>query len=53
VDEFLQDVLALNITPFMLDGFAREYEDMVQIRTAQILAIEALRNSNRDLLNQV
>ena len=53
VDEFLQDVLALSITPFMLDGFAHEYEDMIQIRSAQVLAIDALRNSNRDLLNQV
>ena len=53
VDEFLQDALALHITPVMLDTFAREYEEILRIRTAQVLAIEALRNSNRDLLNQV
>ena len=35
VDEFVQDAISLRITPFMLDNYAREYEDLVRARVVQ------------------
>jgi hypothetical protein len=29
VDEFVQESVSLNITPFMLDSYRHEYEDML------------------------
>lgn len=29
VDEFVQDAVSLRITPFMLDAYSHEYEDLV------------------------
>jgi hypothetical protein len=34
VDEFVTDAVALKITPFMLDSYAHEYEDMIVRDTA-------------------
>jgi ecotropic viral integration site 5 protein len=53
VDEFVQDAFSLKITPFMLDSYAHEYEDLIRIRDAHALEVETLRNSNRTLLTQV
>jgi hypothetical protein len=53
VDEFIQDAAALRITPFMLDAYAHEYEDLVRARDAHAIQIDALMNSNRNLCNQV
>jgi hypothetical protein len=53
VDEFVQDAVSLRITPFMLDSYASEYEELVRIRDAHALELETLRNSNRTLLAQV
>jgi len=53
VDEFVQDAVSLRITPFMLDSYASEYDELVRIRDAHALELEILRNSNRTLLAQV
>ncbi|EIN11809.1 RabGAP/TBC [Punctularia strigosozonata HHB-11173 SS5] len=53
VDSFVQDAIALRITPFMLDAYAHEYEDMVRARDAHAIEMDELRNSNRALLGQV
>ncbi|EPQ57523.1 ABC1-domain-containing protein [Gloeophyllum trabeum ATCC 11539] len=52
-DEFVQDAVSLKITPFMLDAYAHEYEDMCRARDAHALELDALRNSNRNLSAQV
>jgi ecotropic viral integration site 5 protein len=53
VDEFVQDAMALKITPLMLDSYAREYEDLVRNREAHLVEMDSLRNSNRQLTGQV
>lgn len=52
-DKFVQDAVNLRITPFMLDSYAREYEELVQLRDAHSLEVDTLRNSNRNLAAQV
>ena len=32
VDEFVQEAVALHITPFMLDSYRHEYEDMLVLQ---------------------
>ena len=34
MDEFIQDAISLRITPFMLDNYAHEYEELVRARDA-------------------
>jgi len=53
VDEFVQDAIALRITPFMLDTYAHEYEDLVRTRDSHLMEMDALRNTNRHLSAQV
>jgi len=53
VDEFVQDAVSLRITPFMLDSYAHEYDDLVRMRDAHALELDNLRNSNRALMAQV
>jgi len=53
VDQFVQDAVSLKITPFMLDSYAHEYEELVKARDAQAMEMDALRNSNRNLSAQV
>lgn len=53
VDEFVQDAVSLRITPFMLDSYAHEYEEIVRRRDAHASEVDALRNSNRNLIAQV
>ncbi|TFK54244.1 RabGAP/TBC [Heliocybe sulcata] len=52
-NEFVQDSMTMKITPFMLDAYAHEYEDMCRARDAHALELDALRNSNRNLSAQV
>ncbi|CAA7261604.1 unnamed protein product [Cyclocybe aegerita] len=53
VDEFVQDAASLRITPFMLDCYRHEYEDIVRESNKHATQIDELRNSNRTLSNQV
>jgi len=49
VNEFVQDAVSLRITPFMLDSYAHEYEDLVRETNKHALEVDELRNSNRIL----
>ncbi|KAI0785655.1 rab-GTPase-TBC domain-containing protein, partial [Abortiporus biennis] len=53
VDQFVHDAIGLKITPFMLDTYAREYDEMVRTRDAHAIEMDALRTSNRNLSSQV
>ena len=53
VDEFVQDAVSLQITPFMLDTYAHEYDDLVRMRDAHALELDNLRSNNRSLMAQV
>jgi len=53
VDEFVQDAAALRITPFMLDCYRHEYEDLMREANKHTVLTDELRNSNRMLSGQV
>ena len=53
IDLYVQDAVSMNITPFMLDQYANEYDELVRTRDAQLVEMDALRNSNRNLSVQV
>ncbi|OJT04884.1 GTPase-activating protein GYP5 [Trametes pubescens] len=53
VDHFVQDAMSLRITPFMLDSYAHEYEELVRARDAHKLELDTLKNTNRQLVAQV
>lgn len=53
VDEFVRDASKVNITPFQLDNYAAEYEDLRKAQTAHIVEMDNLRNENRTLKAQV
>lgn len=53
MDRFVHDAVSLRITPFMLDTYANEYEELVRTRDAHAKEVDDLRNSNRALHNQV
>lgn len=53
VDEFVSDAVSLRITPFMLDSYSREYEDMMREVNKHAIQIDQLMNTNRALSAQV
>jgi len=53
VDEFVQEAATLRITPFMLDCYRHEYEDLIRENNKHTVLIDELRNSNRMLSGQV
>ncbi|KAF8200794.1 rab-GTPase-TBC domain-containing protein [Pholiota molesta] len=53
VDEFVNDAASLHISPFMLDSYRHEYEDLVRETNKHAMQIDELRTSNRALSNQV
>ncbi|EFI28145.1 hypothetical protein CC1G_14172 [Coprinopsis cinerea okayama7 len=53
VDEFVQEAVSVNITPFMLDSFRHEYEDLMRETHKQKTLIEDLTTTNRQLSQQV
>ncbi|KAJ7287507.1 rab-GTPase-TBC domain-containing protein [Mycena rebaudengoi] len=53
VDEFVQDAVSLRITPFMLDSYRHEYEDLLRETNKHALEVDELRNSNRVLSTSV
>lgn len=52
VDGFVADAVSLKITPFMLDCYRHEYEDMVREANKHAMQIDELRNNNRALSQQ-
>jgi len=53
IDQFVQDAVELKITPFMLDTYAHEYEEIVRIRDAHANEVAALQHQNRALQAQM
>ena len=53
VADFIRDALSLKITPFMLDSYAHEYEELVRTRDAHLTEMDNLRNQNRHLSARV
>ncbi|KIK44749.1 hypothetical protein CY34DRAFT_802323 [Suillus luteus UH-Slu-Lm8-n1] len=53
VDAFVLDAISVKITPFMLDTYSHEYEELVRTRDAHAIEIDTLRNNNRSLSAQV
>ncbi|KAM6502265.1 Rab-GTPase-TBC domain containing protein [Amanita muscaria] len=53
VDQFVRESVSLQITPFMLDCYQHEYEDMVRTNNKHAIELDGLRNSNRALSAQV
>jgi len=52
-DRFVQDALAVRITPFQLDNFASEWEELRRQQTAHAVEMDSLRQKNRSLQAQV
>jgi len=52
-DRFVQDALAVRITPFQLDNFASEWEELRRQQTAHAVEMDSLRQQNRSLQAQV
>lgn len=53
VDQFVQDAVALHITPFMLDAYRHEYEDQLRETNKHAIEMDELRSTNRALSLQV
>ncbi|KAG6873437.1 hypothetical protein C0995_015526 [Termitomyces sp. Mi166 len=53
VDAFVQDAVALHITPFMLDSYRHEYEDRLRETNKHLTEMDELRTTNRALSSQV
>ncbi|KAH9917903.1 RabGAP/TBC [Epithele typhae] len=53
VDEFVNDAMMLRITPFMLDTYAHEYEELIRARDAHKFELEGLKTANQRLSAQV
>ncbi|PSR71757.1 hypothetical protein PHLCEN_2v12361 [Hermanssonia centrifuga] len=53
IDLFVQDAVSMSVTPFMLDQYANEYEELVRTRDAHTIEVDGLRSSNRSLSNQI
>lgn len=53
VDDFVNDAMSMRITPFMLDSYSHEYQEIIRAREAYAAEMDALRNHNRQLSVQV
>jgi len=53
VDQFIHEAFQINITPFMLDTYAHEWDEVIKLRDAHAIELETLRNENRALQSQV
>lgn len=53
VDAFAKDAFTVQVTPYMLDGYATEFEDTVRAANAHRREVEALRLVNRNLAARV
>lgn len=53
VDDFVNDAMSLRITPFMLDSYNHEYQEMMRVREAHAAEMDTLRNLNRQLSAQM
>lgn len=52
-NEFVQDAFSVRITPFLLDTFANEWQDLRRVQNAHAIEVDNLRTVNRNLTSQV
>ncbi|KAG9009335.1 GTPase-activating protein [Tulasnella sp. JGI-2019a] len=52
-DEFVQDAFNVRITPFMLDNFAAEWQDIKRAANAHAVELDNLRTANRAMTIQM
>lgn len=52
-DDFVQDAFSVRITPFMLDSYANEWNELKRAQNAHAIEIDNLRTTNRNLAAQV
>ncbi|KXN90582.1 GTPase-activating protein GYP5 [Leucoagaricus sp. SymC.cos] len=52
VDGLVADAVSLKITPFMLDSYRHDYEDMLRVANKHAIEMDELRNNNRALSQQ-
>lgn len=52
-DDFVEDAFRVQITPFMLDTYANEWNELRRVQTAHAVEMDNLRTANRSLANQV
>ncbi len=52
-DEFVQDAFTVKITPFMLDNFAKEWNELRRAQNAHATEVDNLRTTNRAMTEKV
>ncbi|KAF8332648.1 RabGAP/TBC [Cantharellus anzutake] len=52
-DLFIQDAMRVKVTPFLLDTFASEWEELRRAQNAHTMELESLRAANRSLTERV
>ncbi|KAF9029018.1 RabGAP/TBC [Hymenopellis radicata] len=52
-NEFVTEATSLRITPFQLDSYSHEYEDLMREANKRAVEMDELRNSNRMLTSQI
>lgn len=52
-DDFVEDAFRVKITPFMLDTYANEWNELRRVQNAHAVEMDNLRTANRSLANQV
>lgn len=53
VDRFVQDAFQVKVSPFMLDSYGAEWEDLRRAANKHAMEMDGLRNANRQLTAQV
>ncbi|KAG8987441.1 GTPase-activating protein [Tulasnella sp. 427] len=52
-DDFVEDAFRVKITPFMLDTYSNEWNELRRVQTAHAVEMDNLRTANRGLASQV
>ncbi|KAG8905518.1 GTPase-activating protein [Tulasnella sp. 403] len=52
-DDFVQDAFGVRITPFMLDTYSNEWNELKRVQNAHAIELDNLRTTNRNLTAQV
>ena len=52
-DRFVQDAIRVKVTPFLLDTFASEWEELRRAQNAHTTEVESLRAANKALTERV
>lgn len=52
-NDFVQDAFSVRITPFSLDTYANEWNDLRRVQNAHAIEVDNLRMNNRNLAARV